>query len=83
MIDLKAKLNETKQEFESRVIGAGGRAEKRSPADWIPRQPARHTLAGHRSPITCVKFHPVYSVMVSASEDASIKVPIRSICLLN
>lgn len=42
--------------------------------DWLPRASARHVLAGHRSPITRVAFHPLYSVIATASEDASVKV---------
>ena len=42
--------------------------------DWTPRNSARHTLQSHRSPITRVTFHPVFSQLVSASEDATIKV---------
>lgn len=34
----------------------------------------KYALSGHRSPVTRVIFHPVFSVMVSASEDATIKV---------
>lgn len=45
-----------------------------SQTDWLPRAPARHVLTGHRSPVTRVTFHPVFSVLVSASDDASIKV---------
>uniref|UniRef100_A0AAV1VEH6 Lissencephaly-1 homolog n=1 Tax=Peronospora matthiolae TaxID=2874970 RepID=A0AAV1VEH6_9STRA len=50
------------------VLGARQRAE------FLPRVPAKLTLTGHRSPITCVAFHPVFSVLASASEDATIKV---------
>ena len=46
----------------------------KSSTDWIPRLPARHVLTGHRSPITRIVFHPVFSSLVSASEDASLKV---------
>jgi hypothetical protein len=42
--------------------------------DWLPRAPARHSLSGHRSPITKVAFHPLYSVLSTASEDASVKI---------
>ncbi|VEN63023.1 unnamed protein product [Callosobruchus maculatus] len=31
-------------------------------------------ISGHRAPVTRVIFHPVFSIMVSASEDATIKV---------
>ncbi|TPX53936.1 hypothetical protein PhCBS80983_g06101 [Powellomyces hirtus] len=42
--------------------------------DWLPRPPHKHNLTGHRSPITRVAFHPVFSIIASASEDATIKV---------
>lgn len=45
-----------------------------SHVEWIPRAPARYTLTGHRAPITRVAFHPVFSLVASASEDASIKI---------
>lgn len=45
-----------------------------SQADWVPRAPARYTLTGHRGQVLRVTFHPLYSVLASASEDASIKV---------
>lgn len=43
------------------------------PASWLPRAPARHNLVGHRNPVTAVAFHPVFSVLASASEDSTIK----------
>ena len=41
--------------------------------EGLPRQPEKYTLTGHRSRITKVAIHPIYSVVASASEDASIK----------
>lgn len=41
---------------------------------FIPRAPSRHTLSSHRSPITKVAFHPTWTVLASASEDATVKV---------
>ena len=40
----------------------------------LPREPAKFTLSGHRLGVTRVLFHPVYNVIVSASEDATVKV---------
>eukprot|EP00535_Pseudo-nitzschia_heimii_P005818 CAMPEP_0197175322 /NCGR_PEP_ID=MMETSP1423-20130617/1573_1 /TAXON_ID=476441 /ORGANISM="Pseudo-nitzschia heimii, Strain UNC1101" /LENGTH=440 /DNA_ID=CAMNT_0042624445 /DNA_START=274 /DNA_END=1596 /DNA_ORIENTATION=+ len=40
----------------------------------LPRLPCSHTLAGHSAPVTCLKVHPVFTVVVSGSEDGSIKV---------
>ena len=70
-MDLEAKLAEAEKEFHH---GGGPTRDKRSPAEWIPRPPAKYELSGHRSPVTKVIFHPVFSVMVSSSEDATIKV---------
>ena len=69
-MELESKLNEAKEEI---TLG-GPIAQKRDPKEWIPRPPERYSLSGHRSPVTRVIFHPVFSVMVSASEDATIKV---------
>jgi platelet-activating factor acetylhydrolase IB subunit alpha len=44
------------------------------PASWLPRAPARHTLQSHRSPVTCVAFHPIFSSLASGSEDTTIKI---------
>ncbi|KAI1285785.1 Lissencephaly-1 -like protein [Halotydeus destructor] len=70
VVDLEAKLAEAEKEY---IHGAPTR-DKRSPTEWIPRPPERYSLQGHRAPITRVIFHPVYSLLVSASEDATIKV---------
>lgn len=69
-MELESKLNEAKEEI---TLG-GPVTQKRDPKEWIPRPPERYALSGHRSPVTRVIFHPVFSVMVSASEDATIKV---------
>lgn len=68
-MDLEAKLSEAEKEY----MGGAPSREKRSPTEWIPRPPERCLLQSHRSPITCVLFHPVYTLLVSASEDATIK----------
>eukprot|EP00795_Rhopilema_esculentum_P015040 gene15040-6201_t len=70
VMELESKLNEAEKELES----GGPLRKNRQPTDWIPRPPPKYTLTGHRSPITKVLFHPVYSVMVTAAEDATIKV---------
>ncbi|KAH7915312.1 WD40-repeat-containing domain protein [Hygrophoropsis aurantiaca] len=43
-------------------------------SDWVPRAPAAHVLTGHRLSVTRVAFHPQYSVLASASEDATVKI---------
>ncbi|XP_023210427.1 lissencephaly-1 homolog isoform X1 [Centruroides sculpturatus] len=70
VMDLEAKLADAEKEY---IAGAPTR-DKRSPNEWIPRPPERYCLSGHRAPVTRVIFHPVYSVMLTSSEDATIKV---------
>lgn len=69
VMELETKLGEAEKELE-----AGPSKKQRSNDDWVPRAPEKYTLTGHRSPVTKVLFHPVYSVMLTASEDATIKV---------
>ena len=71
VMDLEAKLAETEKEY---IQGGAPTRDKRSPNEWIPRPPEKYSLTGHRSPVTRIVFHPVFSVMVTASEDATIKV---------
>jgi len=40
----------------------------------LPRLPATHTLQGHSAPVSTVEVHPVFTVVVSGSEDGTIKV---------
>jgi len=70
--ELEGKLSEAEKEF---ISGAPTR-EKRSPGEWIPRPPEKYELSGHRAPVTRfsrVIFHPIFSIMISGSEDATIK----------
>lgn len=74
VMDLEARLDQAQEDLKSGVRpgrernGAGG-------SDRIlPRAPAKAVLAGHRNPVTCVALHPLYSVVASSSEDATVKV---------
>lgn len=69
-MELESKLSEAEKEF---IEGAPTRG-KRSSSEWIPRPPEKFCLTGHRATINRVIFHPVFSLIVSASEDATIKV---------
>lgn len=40
----------------------------------LPRLPPEHTLSGHSMVVTCCALHPVFTVVVSGSEDGTIKV---------
>ncbi|WAR02254.1 LIS1-like protein [Mya arenaria] len=75
VMEMEAKLSEAEKEFNQ----GGPTRDKRDPSEWIPRPPERYSLSGHRAPVTRVIFHPKFSVMVSASEDATIRFPARQI----
>ena len=53
--------------------GSGNGVQRR----MIPRLPCAETLQGHQGPVVCVQVHPVYTVVVSGSEDGSIKVSVH------
>lgn len=76
-MDLESRLVETEKEIHS----GGPTKEKRDPIEWIPRPPEKYCLMGHRNTVTCVVFHPVFSVLASASEDATIKVR-SGVCIM-
>ncbi|VDP02226.1 unnamed protein product [Soboliphyme baturini] len=68
VMDLEAKLDEVQKECSVPLPG------KRSPVDWIPRPPERYSLTGHRTAVNRAIFHPVFSLIATCSEDATIKV---------
>jgi platelet-activating factor acetylhydrolase IB subunit alpha len=41
--------------------------------EGLPREPETNTLLGHQQRVTSVTFHPIYDILASASEDASIR----------
>ncbi|VDN42926.1 unnamed protein product [Gongylonema pulchrum] len=69
VMELEVKLKEAEREY---MQGAPTR-ENRQPGEWIPRPPEKFCLTGHRSPITRVIFHPVFTLIASSSEDSTIK----------
>lgn len=69
-MDLETKLKDLVQE----VSNGGISRDKPSPGEWIPRPPEKFELKGHRDTVTRVVFHPTFDLLVSASEDATIKV---------
>lgn len=53
--------------------GGGSSVQRR----MLPRLPCSHTLQGHAASVTCVQVHPVFTVVVSGSDDGTIKVGIN------
>lgn len=52
------------------AANGGGSVQRR----MLPRLPCAHTLQGHAASVTCVQVHPVFTVVVSGSDDGTIKV---------
>mmetsp|Transcript_17524 Transcript_17524/g.25967 ORF Transcript_17524/g.25967 Transcript_17524/m.25967 type:complete len:438 (-) Transcript_17524:164-1477(-) len=62
-----AKIHAHRGGTSSGEAGAGGSRR------MLPRLPATHTLQGHAAVVNCVRVHPVFTVVVSGSEDGTIK----------
>ncbi|RVD82964.1 WD40 repeat [Arthrobotrys flagrans] len=73
IMDLESRIQTLQNELDLSATTSSSQ-KKVDPKSWLPRAPARHTLTGHRDPINAVAFHPVFSVVASAAEDATIKV---------
>ncbi|WFD00544.1 Lissencephaly-1 [Malassezia yamatoensis] len=69
-LELENRVRQLEQELDSAPNARRGA----SVTNWYPQQTARHTLLGHRQPITDVAFHPRFSQLATASEDTTIKI---------
>lgn len=69
IMELEAQCAQLKEDLEN-----AGKGKKIDLSVVLPREPAKLTLKGHRDGVRSVKFHPVYSLLATASEDATIKV---------
>ncbi|KAK3385894.1 WD40-repeat-containing domain protein [Podospora didyma] len=71
IMDLESRNGVLQAELDSSTPTS---RQNKDPVAWLPKSPARHTLQSHRDPITCVAFHPVFSLLASGSEDQTIKI---------
>ena len=77
VMELEGKLKQSQEDLKQAGKGGsvGGKSGVGSSGGLtLPREPSKSTLEGHRGPITCVAMHPTFNLVVSSSEDASIKV---------
>jgi platelet-activating factor acetylhydrolase IB subunit alpha len=74
--DYEAQIKQLKEEIQNGGGGgsANGVVKRENESMGIPRAPAKASIKGHRGSITCIIFHPVYNLLVSGAEDASIMV---------
>ena len=73
IMDLETRIASLQTELDTATPTSLSRRNQ-DPASWLPRAPARHDLQSHRSPVTCVAFHPIFSSLASGSEDTTIKI---------
>jgi platelet-activating factor acetylhydrolase IB subunit alpha len=74
ILDLEARLQEALHDNSNMATLPAGFSRRNNP-DWLPTAgSSKHTLTGHRDAVNAVAFHPVYSVLVSASDDSTMKV---------
>jgi platelet-activating factor acetylhydrolase IB subunit alpha len=74
IMDLEARLQEALHDNSNMAALPPGFSRRNNP-DWLPTAgSSKHTLTGHRDAVNAVAFHPVYSVLVSASDDSTMKV---------
>ncbi|KYQ89824.1 putative dynein regulator [Tieghemostelium lacteum] len=71
--ELEQKVKQLEEELNNGGRGSGGSSRK-GKEDALPRPPEKNVLSGHRNCINAVRFHPAFSLLVSASEDATMKV---------
>lgn len=73
IMDLEARNASLQSELDSATPTSLSRRNQ-DPSTWLPGSSARHTLESHRSGVTCVAFHPIFSSLASGSEDTTIKI---------
>lgn len=76
VVRLQKKIMEMEShmaQLQEELAAAPSAKRSASAQDWVPRATARHTMQGHRLPVTKVAFHPVFSQVASASEDTTVK----------
>mmetsp|Transcript_28720 Transcript_28720/g.37678 ORF Transcript_28720/g.37678 Transcript_28720/m.37678 type:complete len:440 (-) Transcript_28720:300-1619(-) len=71
VMELEQKLQQAELDLKN---SPANRAKQAGDSRLLPRGPPRQSMSGHRSPITTVAIHPVYSVVASGSEDATVRV---------
>jgi WD40 repeat protein len=69
-MELETKVTQLQEEL---ALRGGSRTNKSNDDVQLPRAPERHRLTQHRAPVTAVAFHPVFTIIATASEDSTIK----------
>jgi platelet-activating factor acetylhydrolase IB subunit alpha len=74
LLEAESKAEKLMEELDGYKSGDVYRKQKQElRSALVPTKPCKFELTGHRDTITCVNFHPKYSILASSSEDASIR----------
>jgi platelet-activating factor acetylhydrolase IB subunit alpha len=75
IVDLESRLARALEEGPQGCNGASMKNGRKG-VDWVPSSEdvPKLCLTGHRDKVNSVAFHPLYSVLVSGSDDCSLKV---------
>ena len=68
VLELEAEVAELKD-----TVKNAGKAKKADDSESLPRSAPRCVLQGHKRAVTSLAFHPAYTLLVTASEDATLK----------
>ena len=74
ILDLESRCTQLQHDLDHATPSSLAARRNHDPSTWLPRAPPRHTLQSHKSPITSVAFHPVFTTLASGSEDCTIKI---------
>ena len=69
-MELESQIETLNEDLKSLSSGHG---KKIDVSDMIPKT-CKHVLSGHRETINSIKFHPIYNLLATASDDTTIKV---------
>eukprot|EP00668_Euglena_longa_P034542 GGOE01044365.1.p1 GENE.GGOE01044365.1~~GGOE01044365.1.p1 ORF type:complete len:433 (-),score=134.87 GGOE01044365.1:31-1329(-) len=70
ILEVESELKRLKQEL---LEAQDPEYLRKKTAEGLPVTPAKFTLEGHRASVTCVAIHPKLPLVVSGSEDATIR----------
>jgi platelet-activating factor acetylhydrolase IB subunit alpha len=68
VLDLEAQVSELQEAAKN-----GGGLKKADESDSLPKSAPKFTLMGHRGAVSQCAFHPSFSYLATASDDASVK----------
>lgn len=72
VMELEAKIANLNEEMATSIrVKPGDKVDQNK---LFPKNSEKNKLTGHRAPVTSVALHPTFTLLVSASEDASIRI---------